>query len=131
MKPMHNERRQTLRYPVKLDIDLVLEDGTILTVQTINISHNGLQFSCDSIIANEIEPRGIHSHSTDHLKMKVVATFPMGDENKKFYASCQVIAARRLSQENFLLGLEFYDFEKSSDKVLKNYIDLLSTGKSG
>jgi c-di-GMP-binding flagellar brake protein YcgR len=33
-----------------------------------------------------------------------------------------VIIARRLSQEEYLLGLEFVDFEKSSEKALKRYI---------
>ncbi|MFC1588754.1 PilZ domain-containing protein [Pseudomonadota bacterium] len=127
---MHNERRQTARFPVELDIDIVLEDGSILPVKTLNISHNGMQFRCDGYTANEIEPRGIHNHSLDHLKMKAIAQLPV-DGKKKLYASCHIISARRLSQEEYLLGLEFYDFEKNSDKALQDYIDILSSGISG
>lgn len=130
MMLMHKDRRQIARYPVELDIDLVLENGTILPVKTLNMAHNGLQFRCDGYTANEIEPRGIQSHPLDHLKIKVIATFP-DEKQKKFYASCKVTAARRLSQEEYLLALEFIDFEKDSAKVLQNYLDGLPVKESG
>lgn len=130
MRPISNERRKTVRYMTKLDIDIVLEDGTILPVQTHDISLNGLQFKCDSQIANEIEPRGLQSHSLDRIKLKIVTRFPT-DEKQKFYASCKVIAARRLSQEEYLLGLEFIDFEKNGDHILQNYIQKLALDELG
>jgi len=67
---MHNERRQVKRYSIELDIDLILEDGTILSVKTLNLCQHGLQFKCDGQTVNEIEPRGIQSHPLDHLKTK-------------------------------------------------------------
>ena len=76
MRPISNERRKVARYMTKLDIDIVLEDGTILPVQTHDISLNGIQFICDSQIANEIEPRGLQSHSLDRIKVKIIARFP-------------------------------------------------------
>ena len=130
MIPMLNERRKVPRYMTKLDIDIVLEDGTILPVQTYDISLNGLQFKCDSLIANDIEPRGLQSHSLDRLKVKVIARFPT-DEKDKFYASCKVIAARRLSQDEYLLSLEFIDFEKNSAKVLQKYVEKLALEELG
>ena len=130
MIPMHKERRQVKRYNIELDIDIVLEDGTILPVLTHDISLNGIQFICDSQIANEIEPRGLQSHSLDRIRVKVITRFPT-DETEKFYASCQVITARRLSQEEYLLGLEFTDFEKSSGKNLQNYIKKLALEELG
>ena len=128
--PMLNERRKAPRYMSTLDIDIVMEDGTILPVQTHDISLHGLQFKCDGLIADEIEPRGIQNHSLDQLKLKVVAKFPT-NETQKFYASCRVITARRLSQEEYLLGLEFFDFEKNSEKVLQSYINKLALKELG
>ncbi|MCW8924180.1 MAG: PilZ domain-containing protein [Gammaproteobacteria bacterium] len=122
---MHKERRQVTRYDIELDIDLVLESSAILPVKTLDISQQGLQFACDGLAANEIEPRGIQCHPLDHLKVKVIANLPVGEKKKKFYASCKVIAARRLSQEEYLIGLEFFDFEKNSEKVLSDYISQL------
>lgn len=117
-----NDRRQGHRYPVRLQVDLVLGDGTILPVEACNISSNGLQFRCDSWLADEIEPRGIQNHPLDRIQIKVVADLPISGENR-LYTRCKIVVARRLSQEEYLLGLEFSSFEKSSDKLLERYIN--------
>ena len=117
-----NDRRHGHRYPVRLQFDLVLSDGTILPIEACNISSTGLQFRCDYWLADEIEPRGIQSHPLDRIQIKVVADMPISGENR-LYARCRVVVARRLSQEEYLLGLEFIDFEKSSEKVLERFIN--------
>ena len=116
-----DERRKSLRYPVKLQVDLVLTDGSILPIEANNISAKGMQFRCDSWLADEIEPRGIQNHPLDRIQLKAVTSLPISGENK-LYARCKVIVARRLSQEEYILGLEFVDFEKSSEKVLERFI---------
>ena len=116
-----NDRRQSFRYPVKLQVDLVLGDGTILPVEACDISYNGLQFRCDSWLADEIEPRGIQNYPLDRIQIKVIADLPISGENR-LYTRCKIVVARRLSQEEYLLGLEFTDFEKSSEKVLDRFI---------
>ena len=130
MMLMSKERRKVARYLIKLDVDIVLEDGPILPAQTYDISLNSLQISCDRLIAYEIEPRGLQAHSLDRIKFKVITRFPT-DDNEKFYASCGVCAARRLSQEEYLIGLEFHKFEKNSEKVLQNYITQLALEELG
>lgn len=102
-------------------MDLVLADGKILPAQACNISDRGLQFRCDSWIADEIEPRGIQNYPLDRIKLKVVTDLPMTGESR-LYSRCKVVAARRLSQEEYLLGLEFIDFENNSAKILERYI---------
>ncbi len=128
--PMTNERRKVVRYMTKLDIDIILQDGTILAVQTYDISLNGIQFKCDGLIADEIEPRGIQNYSLDQKTIKVIAKLPT-NEQKKFYTSCRIINARRLSQEEYMIGLEFFEFEKNSDKVLASYINKLALDALG
>jgi hypothetical protein len=115
------ERRLGHRYPVQLQMDLVLADGKIVATEACNISDNGLQFRCDSWIADEIEPRGIQNYPLDRIRVKVVTDLPMSGENR-LYSRCKIVAARRLSQEEYLLGLEFIDFENNSGKILKRYI---------
>jgi hypothetical protein len=116
-----DDRRQSFRLPVKLQVDLVLGDGSILPVEATGISARGLQFRCDSWLADEIEPRGIQNHPLDRIQLKVVADLPLSGENR-VYARCRIVVARRLSQEEYILGLEFIDFEKSSDKVLARFL---------
>ncbi len=116
-----SERRLSHRYSIDLRMDLVLTDGTVLPADACNISCQGIQFKCDSWLADEIEPKGIQNHTLNKIQLKVVATLPM-DEEKRLYARCQVNAARRLSQNDYLIGLRFVDFENGSEKILDQYI---------
>ena len=117
------ERRSTHRYKVKLPVELILEDGTVLPVESIDISNKGLQFACDSWVADEIEPRGIQNYPLDHSRIKAVTEFPGMDKySSKLYARCRIVTARRLSQDEYLLGIEFVDFENGSERLLDKFI---------
>ena len=116
------DRRNSHRYRVELALDLVLENGSILPVTANNISEHGLQFSCDGWVANEIDPRGIHNHPLDNIPLKAV--FSLHD-NSKLYIRCHVVSARRLSQDNYLIGLAFVDFEGGGEARLFEYLETL------
>ncbi len=116
------DRRNSHRYRVELALDLVLENGSILPVTANNISEHGLQFSCDGWVANEIDPRGIHNHPLDNIPLKVV--FNLHD-NSKLYIRCHVVSARRLSQDNYLIGLAFVDFEGGGEARFFEYLETL------
>ena len=117
------ERRSSHRFRVKLPVELILEGGTVLPVESIDISVKGLQFRCDSWVADEIEPRGIQNHPLDQIRIKAVTEFPGMDKySSKLYARCRVVVARRLSQDEYLLGIEFIDFENGSDRLLERFI---------
>lgn len=123
IKSVPYERRTALRYKIKLPVELVLPDGSVIPVESTDISSKGLQFSCDSWIADEIEPRGIQNHPLDQIRLKAVTQFPGMDEYaSKLYARCRIVVARRLSQDEYLLGLEFMDFENGSERLLKKFM---------
>ncbi|MGB5276743.1 MAG: PilZ domain-containing protein [Gammaproteobacteria bacterium] len=123
LKPLPFERRSTHRYKVRLPVEIILEDGTVLPVECIDISNKGLQFRCDSWVADEIEPRGIQNHPLDPIRLKVVTDLPGMDKyNSRVYARCRVIVARRLSQNEYILGIEFIDFENGSDRLLERFM---------
>ncbi len=115
------ERRLAERHSLHLQIDLVLSDGTILPIETSNISASGLQFTCDSSVADEIEPRGIHNYPLDRHSVKVVGELPI-ESSSKFYARCKIVSARRLSQDTYLIGLGFVNFEGDGGKALNKLI---------
>jgi PilZ domain len=118
------ERRRGQRYAASLPVDIVLQDGSVLPVVTCNISRQGLQFRCDSWVADEIEPRGIQNHPLDAIRVKAVTDFPDMDKYKsRLYVRCRIVVARRLSQEEYLMGLEFVDFENGSEILLERFIN--------
>jgi hypothetical protein len=122
-KSITYERRCTHRYKIKLPVELILEDGTVLPVESVDISNKGLQFSCDSWVADEIEPRGIQNHPLEQIRLKAVVDFPdMDTHNSKLYARCRIVAARRVSQDDYQIGLEFVDFENGSEHLLEKFI---------
>jgi hypothetical protein len=124
---LHNtipfERRRTHRYRIRLPVELILEDGRLLSVESTDISNRGLQFRCDSWVADEIEPRGIRNHPLDQIRLKAVTDFPGMDKyNSRLYACCRVVVARRLSRDEYILGIEFIDFEAGSDRLLERFL---------
>ncbi len=122
-KPGVPERRQTPRYEIKLPVDMVLENGNILTVSTRNISSCGLQIVCDTWVTDEIEPRGIQSHAVGHIRIKAITSLPIGDETKKLYANCRMLSVQRMSQDEYMLNLTFIDFENGSEQILDQFLD--------
>ncbi len=125
-----SERRRSARHNIKLEVNLTLEDGTLLPVQSINISNTGMQVLCDSWVVDEIEPRGIQSHSTSHIKLKAIIDLPGENGNKKFYAYCKILSAQRLSQESYSLNLIFTRFEHDSDAAMTNFLNLYQQKKT-
>jgi c-di-GMP-binding flagellar brake protein YcgR len=121
--PGVSDRRQTPRYIIKLSVDLVLENDSILKVTTRNISSCGLQIICGTWVTDEIEPRGIQSHAVSHRRIKVVTELPVGNETKKLYANCRMMSVQRMSQEEYMLSLAFIDFENNSEQILDKFLD--------
>ncbi len=124
------ERRQSSRYEVQLAVDLVLENGSILTVSSKNISSSGLQIVCDCWVTDEIEPRGIQSHAISHRRFKAVTELAVGDEMKKLYVNCRIMSVRRLSQDDYMLNLAFINFENNTERTLDEFIDQFEQKKT-
>ena len=121
--PGVSDRRQTPRYKIKLQIDMVLENGNILTVTSRNISSSGLQVICDTWVTDEIEPRGIQSHAISHIRLKAVTELPLEDGPKKLYANCRMMSVQRMSQDEFMLNIAFIDFENGTEEILNKFLD--------
>jgi len=120
--PVNNERRQSPRFVIDLPVDIVKDDGNVLPVTSRNISSNGMQITCDSWVTDEIEPRGIQSHSINHLRFKIVIELQIEKDTKKLYANCRVKSVQRLSQNVYVLSLAFTDFENGTESVLNKYL---------
>jgi hypothetical protein len=133
--PSGIERRQTPRYRATLELDMVLENDNIVAVKTRNISSHGVQITCGNWITDQIEPRGIQSHSVGQILIKTIIELPVTDNTteshadknktstKKLYANCRIISVQRISQGEYMLSLAFIDFENDSEKALDEYLN--------
>lgn len=124
------ERRLSPRYEIPLTVELVLDNEMILDVTSNNISSCGLKISCDSWVADEIEPRGIQTYVTSHLRLKVVVALNIGKKMKKIYSRCRIISTQRISQDEYTLSLAFVDFENGSEKILSDFLSKQETEKA-
>lgn len=121
--PGVSDRRQTPRYEIQLQVDMVLDNGNILSVTSRNISSSGLQIICDPWVTDEIEPRGIQSHAISHIRFKAVTELPLEDGPKKLYANCRMMSVQRMSQDEYMLSLAFIDFENGTEEILNKFLD--------
>lgn len=128
--PGVSERRQSPRYEIELSVELVLDNGSMVTVSTRNISSSGLQIICDTWVTDEIEPRGIQSHAISHIRLKAVTDLPIGDEHTKLYANCRMMSVQRMSQDEYMLNLAFIDFENNSEENLNKFLDQFQQKKT-
>ena len=136
--PGGSERRQTPRYKVELALDMVLQSGNIIAVNTRNISSCGIQVACNTWVTDEIEPRGIQGHTVSHLRIKTIIELPITDQDsdksetssKKLYANCRIMSVQRMSQDVYMLSLAFIDFENNSEKVLDAFLDQYTQKKT-
>ncbi len=117
------DRRQSPRYKIDLSAEILLENDSILTVTTRNISSCGLQVICDTWVTEKIDPCGIQNHAVGHIRMKAVIELPVGDETKKLYANCRIMSVQRMSQDDFMLNMSFIDFESDSEQILDMFLD--------
>ena len=121
--PKTRERRKSPRYATDIPVDIVLNEGEILTVITRNISSSGLQIACDSWVANQIEPRGIQSHNVSQLVLKIVADLTIGNNVQKLYTNARIMSVQRMSQDHYILSIKFLDYENGSQDALNKYLD--------
>ncbi len=121
--PKTSERRKSPRYVTDIPVDIVLNEGEVLTVTTRNISSSGLQIACDSWVANQIEPRGIQSHNVSQLIFKIVADLTIGNNVQKLYTNARIMSVQRMSQDHYILSIKFLDYENGSQDTLNQYLD--------
>lgn len=128
--PGVSDRRQTPRYEIELPIDIVLSDGNILSVTSRNISSCGLQIICDTWVTDEIEPRGIQSHTISNIRLKAITELPLDESPKKLYANCRMMSVQRMSQDQYMLNLAFIDFENGTEQILTTFLDQYAQKKT-
>ena len=128
--PGKHERRQSPRYPVDLEANMLLNNGEMVSVNTRNISGNGMQIICDSWVTEEIEPRGIQTHATSHIRLKIILELPVEDRTEKLYVNCRIMSVQRLSQDEYTLNLAFIGFENNSEQTLYRYLSQFQQRKT-
>ena len=123
--PDNIERRVAPRYEDKIQVDLMMSDENILPIEICSISNKGLQMTCDGWLADEIEPEGIQKLAMSRKHLKISANLPFENVSKNIIIHSTVVAVRRLSQDQYLIGLEYDTIEDDGEDILDEYIEQL------
>lgn len=123
--PDNLERRVATRYKDNIQVDLIMPDDSALPVEISSISIRGIQLVVDGWLADEIEPLGIQKLAMSRKKLKISADLPFDATTKNIIIHSYVISVRRLSQEKFLIGLEYEKIAGNGANTLDAYIDQL------
>jgi len=113
------EKRHYPRITLTAPILVELKDGQALSAELDNISSSGLQLVCDRQAESLITPNG----QWDPAELMVSIKLPSLGDEERFEAKCVVVTSRRVSMDNFCIGLRFTEFVGGSYGALGRSID--------
>ncbi len=98
------ERRSFFRKEVDIPAELILSSGTRLEVRVRDVSGGGVQIQCDAFDSEAIAPHGNCLNSSGRPIKLDLQFAPTGKELK---LHCRVIFVRRISHDEFRIGLRY------------------------
>lgn len=123
---MAKERRTWDRVPVEQYVHVLEGDNSDFPALATDISLTGMQLLCDEPTANRIVPnaqlatRDQFGHI--HVRMRLPRRH-RPDEDLMVEARCRVMAVRRVSRDEFRIGLEYAEFQGQSYEQLETFVD--------
>ncbi len=120
--PKSNLRNQQ-RVPVDASIALEKPDGQRLDCQIANLSRSGVMISCTEEAARVLLPGlrapapGLYFGVTARFSVPVLPAQPVA-----VTADCNVVHLRRVSRDEFQVGIQFSEFEGNGFDYVDQYV---------
>lgn len=116
--------RHHLRVPAKMSATLETNTGTTLSADIANLSRNGLLLACDRETLESIHAKDVTFSPNRHVPLLVRFTLnSKATGNLTLNVPCGVVHVRRLSREQFHVGVEFQQLDDSLIPLLEEYIE--------
>ena len=116
---MANERRKYPRVPIIGDVSLLLS-GIVRSGTLMNISPSGIQIECQHNLIEQLSQAKSDAGLFPHFELE----FELAEADKDRVKSvCNVSYCRRLSQDNYNLGLNFVALSDADERRVADYID--------
>lgn len=113
------ERRSFYRKSVDLPAELILSSGTRLEVRVRDVSGGGVQIQCDAFDSEAIAPGG---NCLDQSGRPIELLLLFAPSEKELNLSCRVIFVRRVSHDEYRIGLRYADMLQSDLVELEKLI---------
>lgn len=114
------ERRFSPRVEVSLEVDVLLTDGEVFTIPSIDLSYMGISFNCNYWTLQQIFPDGNWSSPKD--KVNFTLSIKMNDA---FTLDCESVVTRflRLSENEYHIGVQFLDLDDETQHALIHFVN--------
>ncbi len=114
------ERRGFFRKQVDLPGELILSSGTRLLIRVRDVSAGGMQIQCDAFDGEVIAPNGNFLDRFGRpVEMDLVFAPASG---KALVMHCRVVFVRRVSWDEFRIGLRYTDMLQPELAELRDFI---------
>lgn len=124
---MHTASRPNMRYHLRVPADLVAhitgKKGRLVEAPIINISRAGMMISCNQADLDNLLPKG-EAHAPKHSEgFRIDFSLPLQKQGLVILSELVKPAhTRRLSQNEFRIGLEFSELGAQQITLLEQYI---------
>jgi PilZ domain len=124
---MNYATRRNLRYHLRIPADLTAHittaNGRLIVTPIINISRAGMMISCRRTDLHNLIPKGVSPAPKQCVEISVDFSLPLQQQGLIALSLAMKLAhARRLSMDEFRVGLEFSQLGVPQKLVLEQYI---------
>lgn len=125
MKPAAAKQnlRNQQRVDVSAEITVEKTDGCCLTCKVSNLSRSGVMISCDQNIVQQLIP-GLRAPAPGHwIEVKTRFTVPvLPTQPVTVLADGNIVHMRRISRNEFQVGIQFSEFEGNGFDYVDQYV---------
>lgn len=120
---MAGERRHYPRVLTELPLEIVTEGGESACGTIRNLSMGGVEISCDRWCADRILPSGHQAFPGQPIHAQLRWRVKAADGTEKAVeAAGEIVVSRRLSQDEYRVGIHFLHFDGDSEQNLQDYV---------
>lgn len=116
---MSNERRKFPRVSLDGDVNIMIA-GVIRNGSLMNVSPVGIQIECRHQLIEQLAK--FKSNSGLYPDFELEFDLPINSHKDAIKSKCNVSYCRRLSQDNYHLGLNFVTLSETDERKVSDYI---------
>lgn len=120
---MAGERRLYPRITTELPLELQTDAGETARATIRNLSQGGLEISCDRWCADRILPSGHQAFPGQPINAQLRWQVRGADgSDQAVQASGEIVVSRRLSQNEYRVGIQILRFEGDGAQLVDQYV---------
>ncbi len=122
--PMSEYKRDHPRIKKSLPVEIIAPGERTLFASTYDVSKRGVQLLCDGITVREIfGGPGLARPTKPPTVLLKLRLNHSGQEPEQVEAECRAVFSRRVSEQEYRVGLQIHSLSESSRLALDNFVD--------